>query len=40
MVHRHRGAAIGANGEPRSPISLEAFRAYQQDKNGSDPTSA
>jgi hypothetical protein len=37
-IHRHRGAAIGSDGD--SPISLEAFRAYQQDKKGSDPTSA
>jgi hypothetical protein len=40
IIHRHRGAAIGAKGEARSPISLESFRAYQQDKKGSDPTSA
>lgn len=39
IIHRQRGASIGANGEARSPISLEAFRAYQ-DKKGSDPTPA
>lgn len=41
IIHRHRGAAIGSNSEQRkSPISLEAFRAYQQDQKGSDPTFA
>ena len=41
IIHRHRGEAIGSNGEQRrSPINLEAFRAYQQDQKGSDPTSA
>jgi hypothetical protein len=32
IIHRHRGTAIGGNGERKSPISLEAFRAYQRTK--------
>ena len=40
IIHRHRGTAIGGNGERKSPISLEAFRANQQDQKDNDPTSA
>ena len=40
IIHRHRGAAIGSDGERKSPISLEAFRVWQRDQKGNDPTSA